>query len=100
MNSASSFASLCVLLVLVSGLPLHNQVIVFILAILMVVAITSMLLTYTWVLALISPNHIFNRVHNLGYIMVIKNSHFYIGCFLLTFRVIMFTTKAHCWLAG
>ncbi|XP_045797070.1 espin-like [Trifolium pratense] len=70
-NSVSFFPSLCVLLVLISGLPLHNKVMVWILVILMVVAITSMLFTYTWALALVSPNHIFNRVQNLAYIMVI-----------------------------
>ncbi|CAJ2632804.1 unnamed protein product [Trifolium pratense] len=69
MNSVSFFASLCVLLVLISGLPLHNQVIVWILAILMAVAITSMLLTYMWALALVSPNHIFKRLQNLSYYM-------------------------------
>ncbi|XP_061341457.1 ankyrin repeat-containing protein ITN1-like [Gastrolobium bilobum] len=69
-NSASFFASLCVLLILISGFPLDNKAIMWILAVLMIVAVTCMLLTYMWALALVSPNHIYYRIRGLGYVMV------------------------------
>lgn len=71
-NSASFvFASLCVVLVLLSGFPLGNKVIMRVLAVLMIVAVTFMLLTYMmWALGLVSPNHIYYRTRKLGYVMV------------------------------
>lgn len=69
-NSASFFFSLCVLLILISGFPLGNKVIMWILAVLMLVAITFMLLTYMWALGLVCPNHIYYRIRDLGYILV------------------------------
>lgn len=69
-NSASFFASLCVVLVLISGFPLGNKVIMWVLTVLVIVAITCMLLTYMWALGLVSPNHIFYKIRGLGYILV------------------------------
>lgn len=88
-NSASFFASLCVLLVLVSGFPLHNRVIVWLLAVLMIVAITCMLLTYMWALGLVSPNHIFYRIRDLGYILVgIWSFLLFVVCFIQIIRIV------------
>jgi hypothetical protein len=69
-NSASFFASLCVVLVLISGFPLGNKVIMRILAVLMIIAVTFMLLTYMWALGLVSPNHVYYRIRKLAYVMV------------------------------
>ncbi|KAK7336954.1 hypothetical protein VNO77_17508 [Canavalia gladiata] len=69
-NSASFFSSLCVLLLLISGFPLDNNVIMWILTVLMVVAASCMLLTYMWALGLVSPNHIYYRIQKLGYLLV------------------------------
>ncbi|KAK7284201.1 hypothetical protein RJT34_18943 [Clitoria ternatea] len=69
-NSASFFSSLCVVLVLISGFPLDNKVIMWVLAVLMVAAASCMLFTYMWALGLVSPNHIYYRIRKLGYILV------------------------------
>lgn len=88
-NSASFFASLCVLLVLVSGFPLHNKFIVWVLAVLMIVAITCMLLTYMWALGLVSPNHIFYRIRDLGFILVgIWSFLLFVVCLIQIARIV------------
>ncbi|TKY62271.1 Ankyrin repeat-containing protein [Spatholobus suberectus] len=69
-NSSSFFSSLCVMLVLMSGFPLENKVVMWILAVLMIVAASCMLLTYMWALGLVSPNHIYYRIRKLGYLLV------------------------------
>lgn len=61
-NSTSFFASLCVVLVLISGLPLGNKAMMGILTVLMIIAVTFMLLTYMWTLGLMSPNHVCYRI--------------------------------------
>lgn len=69
-NSSSFFSSLCVMLLLMSGFPLENRVVMWILAILMIAAASCMLLTYMWALGLVSPNHIYYRIRKLGYLLV------------------------------
>ncbi|KAG2405970.1 uncharacterized protein HKW66_Vig0052250 [Vigna angularis] len=69
-NSCSFFSSLCVMLLLMSGFPLENRVVMWILAILMIAAASCMLLTYMWALGLVSPNHIYYRIRKLGYLLV------------------------------
>ncbi|XP_027349102.1 uncharacterized protein LOC113860795 [Abrus precatorius] len=69
-NTASFFSSLCVVLVLISGFPLENKVIMWVLAVLMIVSASCMLLTYMWALGLVSPNHIYYRIRNMGYVLV------------------------------
>jgi len=69
-NSSSFFSSLCVMLVLMSGFPLENRVVKWILAILMIAAASCMLLTYMWALGLVSPNHIYYRIRKLGYLLI------------------------------
>jgi hypothetical protein len=69
-NSASFFASLCVVLVLISGFPIGNKAMMGILAVLMIIAVTFMLLTYMWALGLVSPNHVYYRIRKLGYVLV------------------------------
>ena len=64
LNSSSFFASLCVMLVLMSGFPLENKVVMRILTFLMIVAASCMLLTYMWALGLVSPNHIYYKTKN------------------------------------
>ncbi|KAG5043666.1 hypothetical protein AAZX31_03G152100 [Glycine max] len=70
LNSSSFFASLCVMLVLMSGFPLENKVVMRILTFLMIVAASCMLLTYMWALGLVSPNHIYYKTKKLGYLLV------------------------------
>ncbi|KAK7245265.1 hypothetical protein RIF29_40102 [Crotalaria pallida] len=69
-NTISFFASLSVVLVLISGFPLKNKVIMWILTIAMTIAVTFMLLTYMWALGLVTPHHIYNRFYRLVYIFV------------------------------
>nr|KYP70774.1 Ankyrin repeat-containing protein At3g12360 family [Cajanus cajan] len=70
LNSSSFFASLCVMLLIMSGFQLENKVVMWTLAFLMIVAASCMLLTYMWALGLISPNHIYYRIRKLGYLLV------------------------------
>jgi len=69
-NSSSFFSSLCVMLLLMSGFPLENRVVMWILAFLMIAAASCMLLTYMWALGLVSPDHIYYRIRKLGYLLV------------------------------
>ncbi|MED6132984.1 hypothetical protein PIB30_024061 [Stylosanthes scabra] len=68
-NTISFFASLCVVLILISGFPLKNKVVVWVLTIDMTIAVTFMLLTYMWALGLVAPNHIYYRFYKLGYVL-------------------------------
>lgn len=69
-NTSSFFSSLCVVLVIISGFPLDNKAIMWILTFFMVSAVSCMLLTYMWALGLASPNHIYYRIRPLGYLLV------------------------------
>lgn len=69
-NTISFFASLCVVLVLISGFPLKNKVIMWIMTIAMTIAVTFMLLTYMWALGLVTPHHIYSKLYRLSYILV------------------------------
>ncbi|XP_061341454.1 ankyrin repeat-containing protein BDA1-like [Gastrolobium bilobum] len=88
-NSASFFSSLCVLLILISGFPLDNKAIMWILAVLMIAAVTCMLLTYMWALGLASPEHIYYKIRGLGYILVGTWSFLLVAVALIqTFRIV------------
>lgn len=67
-NTVSFFSSLCVVLVLISGFPLKNKVIMGILTVAMTVALTFMLLTYLWAIGLVTPNHIYYKAYWMGYV--------------------------------
>ena len=69
-NTISFFASLCVVLILISGFPLKNKVIMWILTIAMTIAVTFMLLTYMWTLGLVAPSHIYYRVYKISYNLI------------------------------
>ncbi|MED6109982.1 hypothetical protein PIB30_038696 [Stylosanthes scabra] len=68
-NTISFFASLCVVLILITGFPLKNKVVVWVLTIDMTIAVTFMLLTYMWALGLVAPDHIYYRFYKLGYVL-------------------------------
>ncbi|KAL5059827.1 hypothetical protein RYX36_031431 [Vicia faba] len=68
-NTLSFFASLCVVLILICGFPLHNKVIMWILTIAMIIAVTFMLLTYMWAIGLVTPDHIYYNAYRLGFIL-------------------------------
>ncbi|MED6109980.1 hypothetical protein PIB30_038694 [Stylosanthes scabra] len=69
-NSASFFFSLCALLLIISGFPMNNIVMKWIMAFLMVAVASCMLLTYMWALGMTSPDHIYYRIKSLGYLLV------------------------------
>ncbi|XP_061341455.1 ankyrin repeat-containing protein BDA1-like [Gastrolobium bilobum] len=94
LNSASFFSSLCVLLILISGFPLDNKVIVWILAVLMIAAVTCMLLTYMWALGLVCPNHIYYRIRGLGYILIGTWSFLLLLVFLIQTSRIFFWARS------
>ncbi|MED6109981.1 hypothetical protein PIB30_038695 [Stylosanthes scabra] len=71
-NSASFFSSLCALLLIISGFPMNNIVMKWIMTFLMVAAASCMLLTYMWALGMTSPDHIFHRIRSLGYLLVVS----------------------------
>lgn len=68
-NSSSFFASLCVMLIIMSGFPLENKVVMWVLDLLMIAAASCMLLTYMWALGLISPDRIYHRILKVGYLL-------------------------------
>ncbi|KAL1350121.1 uncharacterized protein LOC107491689 isoform X1 [Arachis duranensis] len=69
-NSASFFSSLCALLLIISGFPLNNVAMKWIMTFLMVASASCMLLTYMWALGMTSPDHIYHRLRSLGYLLV------------------------------
>ncbi|KAJ1416851.1 PGG domain [Sesbania bispinosa] len=66
-NNISFFSSLGVLLLLISGLPLNNKVMMWMLTIAMIVAVTCMGFTYVWALSLVTPAHIPQRVYRMAH---------------------------------
>ncbi|KAL4306176.1 hypothetical protein HN51_040129 [Arachis hypogaea] len=68
-NTISFFASLCVVLILISGFPLKNKVVMWVLTIDMTIAVSFMLLTYLWALGLVAPNHLYYRFYKIGFLL-------------------------------
>ena len=66
-NSTSFFSSLAVVLLLISGFPLKNKVIMWILTVGTSITVTFMGLTYIWALSLVVPDHLLERVYQMGY---------------------------------
>jgi hypothetical protein len=69
-NSTSFFASLCVILLVVIGFPLRSKLFIWLLTSAMTISIASMTFTYTYAVALVTPDHIFKRFY-LGALILI-----------------------------
>jgi hypothetical protein len=70
-NTISFFSSLGVVLLLISGFPLKNKVMMWVLTFAMTVAVTFMSLTYAFALGLVAPYHIIQQVYNMRYPRVV-----------------------------
>ncbi|XP_057718368.1 uncharacterized protein LOC130932923 [Arachis stenosperma] len=68
-NTISFFASLCVVLILISGFPLKNKVVMWVLTIDMTIAVSFMLLTYLWALGLVAPDQLYYRFYKIGFLL-------------------------------
>jgi hypothetical protein len=69
-NTTSFFASLCVILLVVIGFPLRSKLFIWLLTSAMTISIASMTFTYTYAVALVTPDHIFKRFY-LGALILI-----------------------------
>ncbi|TKY55107.1 ankyrin repeat protein [Spatholobus suberectus] len=65
-NTASFFSSLFVVLLVTSGLPLTNKVMMWVLTIAMIVTVTFKALTYIYALGLITPSHLSQNIYEIG----------------------------------
>lgn len=70
-NTISFFWSLGVVLLLISGFPLKNKVMMWVLTFAMTVAVTFMALTYVFAQGLVTPYHIIQQVYNMRYPRVV-----------------------------
>jgi hypothetical protein len=70
-NTTSFFSSLGVVLLLISGFPLKNKVMMWILTFAMTVAVTFMALTYVFAQGLVTPYHIIQQVFGTAFPLVV-----------------------------
>lgn len=70
-NTISFFSSLGVVLLLISGFPLKNKVMMWVLTLAMTVAVTFMALTYVFAQGLVAPYHIIQQVYSMTYPRVV-----------------------------
>lgn len=66
-NTICFIASLSVILVLVSGIPINNKFSIWLLSIGMSIVITSLALTYLFAANMVTPNSIWNSLYGNGF---------------------------------
>lgn len=64
-NTTSFFASLSIILLVISGFPLTSKVAIWFLTLAMSTAVTFMALTYLWVVGLTTPDHLLHTVYGM-----------------------------------
>jgi hypothetical protein len=65
-NSTSFFASLCVILLVVTGFPIRSKFFIWLLTLDMLISVASMTLTYIQVLLLLTSKNLIQRFDSLG----------------------------------
>jgi hypothetical protein len=70
-NSTSLFASLCVILLVITEFPIRSKFFIWLLTLAMLIAVASMTLTYIQVLLLITSKNLIRRFDSLGMKLVI-----------------------------
>jgi hypothetical protein len=65
-NTTSFFASLSVVLLVISGFPLSSQLAIWFLTLAMSTAVTFMALTYLWIVGLVIPDHLYPKVYRMA----------------------------------
>ncbi|CAI8602748.1 unnamed protein product [Vicia faba] len=70
-NTTSFFSSLGVVLLLISGFPLKNKVMMWVLTMAMSVAVTFMALTFVFAQSLVTPYHIIQQDFSMAYPVVV-----------------------------
>ncbi|KAE8056540.1 hypothetical protein FH972_013308 [Carpinus fangiana] len=65
-NTASFFASLSVVFLVVSGFPLSSQLAIWFLTLAMSTAVTFMAITYLWIVVLVIPDHLYPTAYRMN----------------------------------
>ncbi|XP_004495279.1 uncharacterized protein [Cicer arietinum] len=82
-NTTSFFSSLGVVLLLISGFPIKNKVMMWVLTMAMTIAVTFMALTYVFAQGLVTPYHIIQTYFSMAHPLVVAW-----GILLLVFGLI------------
>lgn len=70
-NSISFIASLSITLLLVSGVPLKNKAVMWILSIGMCVTVMSLGLTYIYAVLMVTPSHLWGSAEKIDFISIL-----------------------------
>ncbi|XP_059455091.1 uncharacterized protein LOC132185319 [Corylus avellana] len=69
-NTTSFFASLCVILLVITGYPLRSKFFIWLLTLAMTISVAFMTLTYIKAVILVTPNHLLDKVSSLAFKLV------------------------------
>jgi hypothetical protein len=65
-NTTSFFASLCVILLVITGYHLRSKFFIWLLKLAMIISVAFMTLTYIYAVILVTPNHLIDKVSSLA----------------------------------
>ncbi|KAE8021211.1 hypothetical protein FH972_007125 [Carpinus fangiana] len=78
-NTTSFFASLCVILLVITGYPLRSKFFIWLLTLAMIISVAFMTLTYIYAVILVTPDHLIDKVSSLA----LKLVYIWVGMVLI-----------------